>query len=187
MILIVDTSSNLQYLSLVDESNNQLIDSYEQVSKNDHSSSLLVNIDKLLNKNNLKVKQITKIVCGIGPGSYTGTRVGLTICKSLAYSLNIDLHYVSSLILLSSGYEGNVLVKFDAKRNNYFSVLYNNNNILLEEKNRYIDDLNNEVKEYDNYIVCDETNIKINHEVILNNTKKAENLHTLSPNYLKEV
>ena len=187
MILIIDTSSNLQYISLIDENTNQLIDAYEAISKNDHSSSLLVNIDKLLQKNNLKVNSITKIICGIGPGSYTGTRVGLTIAKSLAYSLNIDLHYVSSLILLSSGYEGNVLVKFDAKRNNYFSVLYNQNNILLEEKNRFIDELNNELNEFNDYTVVDENNIKINHQIILLNSIKADNLHTLSPNYLKEV
>ena len=86
-------------LSIVD-SNNNLIDSYEIISKNDHSSSLLVNIDNLLKKNNLNIKNITKIVCGIGPGSYTGTRVGLTIAKSLAFSLKIDLHYISSLVLL---------------------------------------------------------------------------------------
>lgn len=186
MILIIDTSSNMQYISLVLDDQKTLVDEVLSLSKNDHSSSLLVNIDNIIKKNHFSIEKITKIIVGIGPGSYTGTRVGLVIAKSLAYSLNIPLYQISSLILLSSGYENNVLVMFDAKREHYFSVLHNDGKILLEEKNREKTDLEIELKTFQ-YTLVNENNIKVNYQKIIKLAVETKNIHTLSPNYLKEV
>jgi tRNA threonylcarbamoyladenosine biosynthesis protein TsaB len=49
---------------------------------------------ELLSVNNLKVNNINKIAVCIGPGSFTGTRIGVTIAKTLAYANNIDIDLI---------------------------------------------------------------------------------------------
>lgn len=55
------------------------------------SKTIHVQIDKLLNKSSISLKDIDGIVCFKGPGSFTGLRIGLTVANALAYSQNIPI------------------------------------------------------------------------------------------------
>lgn len=55
------------------------------------SNTLLIKIEALLLKNELKISDLKGIVVYQGPGSFTGLRIGITAANTLAYSLNIPI------------------------------------------------------------------------------------------------
>lgn len=55
------------------------------------SSTIHIQIDKLLNKSSISLKDIDGIVCFKGPGSFTGLRIGLTVANALAYAQSIPI------------------------------------------------------------------------------------------------
>ncbi len=121
---MLDTASEHLYLALVNSQGDVIDDVYRQ-GKNDHSVTLMPAISDLLEKHNLTPSQMKRIVVGIGPGSYTGVRAGVTVAKVLAWSLNIPLSTVSSLALIASGaQEGATLVWHDARNQNGFYGLF---------------------------------------------------------------
>lgn len=56
------------------------------------SQSTLIIIDKILKKNNLKPTEIEEIEVNTGPGSFTGTRVGVAIANALGFGLDIKVN-----------------------------------------------------------------------------------------------
>ena len=73
----------------------------------------------------LEVSQIRAVVVSIGPGSFTGLRVGLATAKGLALGAGIPLVGISSLrVLAASGGEGCVATAVDARRGDIYCSLY---------------------------------------------------------------
>ena len=95
-----------------------------------HSVLLMPTIEGVFKEAGITAKDLTKVVVAEGPGSYTGLRIGVTVAKTLAKSLEIPLVGVSSLDVflpdLASKVEvGEVVVPFfDARRGNIFAVGY---------------------------------------------------------------
>lgn len=86
MILSIDTTNNLK--TIVKLGNTTLI----KKSLKPGDQDLLTAIDELLKRNNTLINQITQIKVNIGPGSYTGTRVGVAVANTLAWGLNIRVN-----------------------------------------------------------------------------------------------
>ena len=85
IILAIDTSSD--YLSLAILKDDRIIARFHKKANMRHSILLVPMIDKLLKKAKLKLKEIDCVVLSIGPGSFTGLRIGAATVKALAYSL----------------------------------------------------------------------------------------------------
>jgi tRNA threonylcarbamoyladenosine biosynthesis protein TsaB len=66
-----------------------------------HSANLLTLCDEVLRGTNTRVADLGAIVCGAGPGSFTGLRVGLAVAKGLALPTGLSLVLVSSLDALA--------------------------------------------------------------------------------------
>lgn len=63
------------------------------VGQNEFGSQILLPlIDSLLEKNNLEYKDLKGIEVEVGPGSYTGLKVGVSVANALGYSLNIPVN-----------------------------------------------------------------------------------------------
>lgn len=61
------------------------------ISIRNQSQELLPNIDKLLKNNKVKSEQLKWVVINLGPGSFTGLRVGISIANTFGYGLNIPV------------------------------------------------------------------------------------------------
>lgn len=71
------------------------------------------------------VKRLAAIVVGIGPGSFTGLRVGLALAKGMAYAGHIPLYGVSSLAILAASQEpGIVALTLEARKGEIFAAVY---------------------------------------------------------------
>ena len=87
-------------------------------------------IEEVLNETGVKPAELDRIVVAKGPGSYTGVRIGVTIAKTLAWTLKKDLVGISSLeVLAQSGkyFDGFTVPLFDARRTQLFTGLYGQN------------------------------------------------------------
>ena len=124
-ILAIDTANDV--LSIAISKNNVIVAEHTTNIKKDHSSRLMPAVVDLMEKVELKTDELGAIVVGNGPGSYTGTRIGVTTAKTLAWALNVPLFPISSLAMLA--YNG-VMMKgyispfFDARRQTVFTALY---------------------------------------------------------------
>jgi len=86
MKLFVDTSDRQKTIVKVGDKK------YVSFQENGASQELLKLIKKALSKNNIKVSDITEIEVGIGPGSFTGLRVGVAVCETLAWVLGVPVN-----------------------------------------------------------------------------------------------
>ena len=129
-ILCADTSSQLCSVSIFN--NDDLVDSINSNIERSHSKILLKQIDDLLNKNNLSVKDLDALSIAKGPGSYTGLRIGVSTFKGLCYSLEKPLIAINTLEILSmlakekiSDIKYNLCPMIDARRMEVFTKLLN--------------------------------------------------------------
>src|SRR5699024_1939365 len=98
-ILAIDTSNEALGIALYQ--NEKIIAEYISVSKIKHSTRLMPAIAQLMENADVEPKDLEKIIVAKGPGSYTGVRIGLSIAKTLAWSLNIPIVGISSLEALA--------------------------------------------------------------------------------------
>lgn len=125
-ILAIDTSNYVLGVALLEE--NQVLGEYITNLKKNHSVRIMPAIQTLMKDCGKEPADLTKIVVAKGPGSYTGVRIGVTIAKTLAWTLNIPLVGVSSLEILAAGtgryFNGYVAPLFDARRGQVYTALY---------------------------------------------------------------
>ncbi len=97
-----------------------------------HSSVLLPAVDSLLNFLSLRKQELDLVAAAVGPGSFTGIRVGLSTAKALCFSLKKPFAPVVSLDALALKEGGKVAVGIDAKKGEVFSALYEDGERLTE-------------------------------------------------------
>ncbi len=105
IILGIDTSTDNCSVGLVE--NDILLTEKSEVAKTIHSEKLILFIDDILKEAKLKFDQIDAIAVNIGPGSYTGLRIGLSTAKGLAFSGNLPILPIPSLAVLSRSLDEN--------------------------------------------------------------------------------
>lgn len=125
-ILAIDTSNYPLGVAIVD--GEIVIGEWITNQKKNHSVRAMPAIEKLMKECDIAPKDLTKIVVAEGPGSYTGVRIGVTIAKTLAWTLDIPLVGVSSLEVLASSvgryFQGYVSPVVDARRGQVYTGLY---------------------------------------------------------------
>ncbi len=119
LILLADTSHQIESVALVQDG--KLLGEKNILRSKGHAPGLLTDIDQLLQEQGLTVKDVDAFVSGMGPGSFTGIRVGMTTVKALAYTLNKPIYGVSTLLsLLTNMPYHKVLSVMDARRGELF-------------------------------------------------------------------
>lgn len=100
-ILCLETATEICSVALGNETG--LLSLREESSPNAHSSKLTVFIEQCLEEAGLQRHELDAVAVSIGPGSYTGLRIGLSAAKGLCYALEIPLITVSTLRAMYAG------------------------------------------------------------------------------------
>lgn len=144
-ILAVDTSSKLCSAAILEDTN--LIKKIELDNGLTHSETLMPLIQQLLNECSLSLNNINLLVSDIGPGSFTGIRIGVSSCKAFSDSLNIPCVGISSLEVLAYNIQNDGIIcsTIDCKNNNCYFALYElnsgNYNVLIEPCAKSVNDV----------------------------------------------
>lgn len=196
-ILYIDTSSSYLYAGIV--SDDKLLCEVKKEFGHSLSEEALPNIARLFAEKKLAAKDIDKILVVNGPGSFTGIRIGITIAKVYAWSLNIPIATLSALevMALSSSSEMVHVPIINARRGYVFVAIYDQaNKEMLSPRHIKLEELLQELQKQKDYtfITNDEfeeiENIeKYNPDIekVVNHFKNIEpiNPHGVNPNYLK--
>lgn len=134
-ILCIDTSSKLCGVGIFE--NEKLIDKIELNNGLTHSETLMPILKQILEKNSLVLKDFDLIAVDIGPGSFTGIRIGVATAKAFSDSLTIPCVGIDSLEILAYQIKEPSIVcsAIDCKNDNCYFALYelrNNEYIILE-------------------------------------------------------
>lgn len=125
-ILGIDTSTKFLCLGIY---NDNKIYEYNLDLGRKLSALITVTIKRVLDALGWKVKDIDYFACGLGPGSFTGMRVGIATVKGLAFSLNKPVVGVSTLDILARNAgitAAYVIPVVDARRNLIYCSIYRN-------------------------------------------------------------
>ncbi|UXH42679.1 tRNA (adenosine(37)-N6)-threonylcarbamoyltransferase complex dimerization subunit type 1 TsaB [Rossellomorea vietnamensis] len=170
-ILSIDTSNYPFGVALIEE--DKVIGEYITYMKKNHSVRAMPAVEQLLKDCGVGAKELTKIVVANGPGSYTGVRIGVTLAKTLAWSLNIPLIPVSSLATLASSgryFQGFIVPLFDARRGQVYTGLYEFQEDRLvcveEDRNIMLDEWVTKLKELDKDLLFVGNDVSIHESLI---------------------
>lgn len=196
--LYIDTSSNFLYGGIVKD--DCLISQIKQSFKKDMSTYALSEISKMIKKSGLKPETIDKIIVCNGPGSFTGIRIGVTIAKTYAWSLNKEITTITSLeaMAISSDIDNYKIPIIDARRGFVYGAIFDmDNNQILEGQHIKLDTLkvaadsiSNEYKFITNDpILVDSVDYEPNIYKIIKyaESKPCLNPHGVNPIYLKKT
>jgi tRNA threonylcarbamoyl adenosine modification protein YeaZ len=181
-ILILDTSTQTQIVILAMQE--KITTFKSRLGKNDYVSCMIPLIENTLQENNLYLKNLDAVIVGVGPGSYTGTRVAVLTAKILSLNLKIPLYQISSLLLLSSGYSYISLTPLIDARSNYFFALSIKSHRIFLNEGRFEDSF---LRSFPNHVLIEPNTIKIDFCTIKKFAKHVPNPHLLVPNYLTKT
>lgn len=105
------------------------------------SAVICVTIKRILDSLKLKASSIDYFACGLGPGSFTGVRIGLATIKAMAWSLNKPIIGIPTLDILAKGArlkDGYIIPAIDAKRNLIYCSKYKVKNGNLKRVSAYM-------------------------------------------------
>jgi tRNA threonylcarbamoyladenosine biosynthesis protein TsaB len=92
-----------------------------------HSPALLTVVESLLRQLSLAPRDLQLIICSVGPGSFTGIRIGLATAQGISFSTGCPLVGVSTLDALAlafTHFRGDVYPVIDARKGRYYTTLY---------------------------------------------------------------
>lgn len=182
--LFIDTATTNLVVAIINDG--KIAYMYDNNDSHDTSSKMMPILAHAFDNTKIKPCDINKIFVVNGSGSFTGIRVGLTVAKTMAYTLNIPIITISSLEVMASGISGTALI--NARRGYVFAGTYDDNlNVLYNDS--YVKMDNNLKKPYISYDMFDFETIKPKLDllkVILKHENDISvNPHKVNPNYLK--
>jgi tRNA threonylcarbamoyladenosine biosynthesis protein TsaB len=96
-----------------------------------HAAELMPSLVRVIGESGLGWDDLDAIAVGVGPGTFTGLRIGVATARGLAHARGIELRPVSSLAALAAGIDAELrLPLIDAKRGEVFAALYRGDELL---------------------------------------------------------
>ena len=191
--ILLDSSNTSLTVGLAKE--DKLLESVSYEAWQAQSEHMIPELDKLLKKYNVERKDIKDVVVAIGPGSYTGVRIAITIAKTIATALNVDVYEISSLRCLKDENKPSVCLINARSGRSYFGV-YEGDKIIIPDTIYTNDKVLEYINEHPTYSVCGNTSYlgiegkepDIARELlaIKKYTKKSDSPLSIKPVYMKD-
>ncbi len=188
LTLCIDTS--YKYLSCALIEDRRLIAGYDSECFKRQSEEVFLAIDSLFKKTGKRPLDIDSVALAIGPGSYTGVRIGLTIAKVITTAQDIDLYTISTLRLYANN-QKNTMVMLNARGGRAYLGVYDGEKTIVSDCIEEVEKI--DVKEYevigDGSLVGKEDRMPPVSECFLNtfdSLQKVDDKDHLTPVYLKE-
>jgi tRNA threonylcarbamoyl adenosine modification protein YeaZ len=125
-LLALDTSTD--YLTIAITDGAKVLGRMHKKAPRNHSSLLMPMISRLLKKTRLKLKDLDGFCMGVGPGSFTGLRIGAATVKGLAFVTGKDIAAVPTFDAIAKNIgrrRGVVCVVLDARKSKVYGCFYN--------------------------------------------------------------
>ena len=178
MSLILNFETSSKNCSVTLSSEGKLISNFDlEDNKYRHSELLTSTIKDILTQNNISAKELSAVAVGIGPGSFTGLRIGFSVAKGLCYPHKINLIGISSLKILANSIKndtGNIIPMINDKGNYYYLSTFENglNEVgapLLDQVDS--DFINKNIRENSTIVVNNEESFKYINSIINDQVK----------------
>lgn len=191
--IILDSSNTDLSIGLAKEG--VLIDYISYSAWQQQSEFMVKELDTLLTKYEVKNEEIDDLVVSIGPGSYTGVRIALTIAKTIGYALNIPVYPISALQILKRGNSPSVCL-INARSNRSYVAVYQGSNVIVSDTIWSNEDVKKYIEEHKDYTICGDTkylgiegyksNVLIEALSVKQSLVKAPDALLIKPVYLKD-
>ena len=193
MYTILLDSSNTN-LSVGLARDNLLLESISYEAWQQQSEYMIPELNKLLEKYEVKREKIAAVMVAKGPGSYTGVRIAITIAKTIAVALGCKLYAVSSLRVQKDGKNPSICL-INARSGRSYIGVYEGNETLLEDQIMKNDEVLKYIADHPSYSVCGDVKylgleVKETNNVLemlsLNDALDDVNPLSLKPVYMKD-
>jgi tRNA threonylcarbamoyladenosine biosynthesis protein TsaB len=138
-ILAIDTSTD--YLSLAISDGEKVMARYHRPTFRNHSRLIIPTISNLVKIAGLKIKDIDAFALSIGPGSFTGLRIGVVTVKALAYSLGKPIVTIPTLDVIArnaGNFCGLICPVIDARKSKIYACLYKSDGKVVKKISKYL-------------------------------------------------
>ena len=130
LILCLDTATDICSVALTRAA--QVVAYRENGDGNSHARTLLPFVEEVLNESGIQPQELAAVAVSMGPGSYTGLRIGTSTAKGLCYALEIPLIAIPTLQMVAAGARKNLSENteaifcpmLDARRMEVFTAQY---------------------------------------------------------------
>ena len=153
--IIMDSANKYLVVALYEDE--KCLASLQEEGNRKQSEYAIVYLQKLLQENQLKISDFDEMVITIGPGSYTGVRVALTIAKTLNATMNLKIKTVSSLKAMA-GMKKAISI-LDARSKKLFLGIYNEGKVIVEDCLINMGEFENYQKKYSDYEIVGDTSL----------------------------
>lgn len=191
--LLLDSSNTSLTVGLCSEK--ELIDFTSYEAWQTQSEHMIPEINALLEKHEVDKSDFLGVMVSIGPGSYTGVRIAITIAKVMAVALNIPVYPVSALQILKDNKKPSICL-INARSNRSYMGVYEGEKCLLKDCIMTNDEAIDYIEKHPNYSVCGsvkylgvdgyESNIAQEMFSLLGKVSPCVDARALKPVYLKD-
>ena len=193
MVTILVDSSNTN-LSVGLARDNLILESISYEAWQRQSEYMIPEVSNLLEKYSICKEDIKEVVVAIGPGSYTGVRIAITIAKTIATVLDAKLYPVSSLRVQKDCKNPSICL-INARSGRSYIGVYEDKKTILEDQIMRNEDVLKYIQEHPSYSVCGNTDYlgikgvepnNIKEMLELKNSLNSVNPLSLKPVYMKD-
>ena len=194
--LYIDTTSDYLYSALSND--NAILSERKVLLEQNLSRDALYEITNMIEEAKVDKNDIDKIIVCNGPGSFTGTRIGMTIAKVYAWSKKIPITTTNSLLVMALSSSQNCIhiPILDARRDYVYTAIYDSNyNEILKPCHILLTDLLEKIKSLENYkfisndefedIKTESYDPDLFKVISFTKNNKEINPHLVNPEYLK--
>ena len=156
LVFGIDTCCMAATAAIIAE--DRLVAQAVQNNKKTHSQRIMPMIEQMLEQAEISIGDIDCFAAAVGPGSFTGVRIGVATVKALAHASGKPCVAVSTLHALANNvacFEGIICPIMDARRNQVYNALFKGGNLerLTEDRALGIDELLDELEEKSEKII----------------------------------